>query len=285
LEAVTALLQRIRRADHTAGLLEAADLQWWWRTPRKSDDLPQLFWIDDDGQPQAAAIITDWGDGIVLDPIVMPHATPEWTRHVLKRGLAHAYDLGFREVEVVVDRTDQVARDLLLSHGLVATPNDQLDVVLALLQAASRPAVTSLPEGYRLCTRAETRHREHHMIRRSGRELEERLAQTSLYCADLDLLVLDDRGEVAAYGLFWFDATTSTGLVEPMRTEDSHQRRGLARYILAAGVERLAAAGAENVKVCFKPSNAAARELYLQAGFTPYKQTIIHSRAQSSIAA
>ena len=30
LEAVTALLQRIRGAHPTAGLYEAADLQWWW---------------------------------------------------------------------------------------------------------------------------------------------------------------------------------------------------------------------------------------------------------------
>jgi ribosomal protein S18 acetylase RimI-like enzyme len=280
LETATALLQRVRRVDHTAGLLEAADLQWWWRTPRKSDDLPQLFWFDDDGHPEAAVVITDWGDGIALDPIVMPDATPDWARHVLKCGLAHASDLGFKEVEVVVDRTDEVARELLVRHGFVVKPSEKLDVVLAWLPSAARSTVGTLPKGYRLYTRAETRHRAHHMIRRNGNELETRLAQASLYSEDLDLLLLDDRGEVAAYGLFWFDAATSTGLVEPMRTEDSHQRCGLARHILATGIERLAAAGARNIKVCFKPANAAARELYLGAGFRPYKQTIILSHTE-----
>ena len=44
LEAVTLLLQRIRSADPTAGLYEAADLQWWWsQRPRATDNLPQLF--------------------------------------------------------------------------------------------------------------------------------------------------------------------------------------------------------------------------------------------------
>jgi len=38
LEAVTALLQRVRSAHPTAGLYEAADLQWWWRTPRSTDN-------------------------------------------------------------------------------------------------------------------------------------------------------------------------------------------------------------------------------------------------------
>src|SRR5215211_4840073 len=43
----TELLQRARLADPEAGLWEAADLQWWWRTPRRSDAIEQLFWIDD----------------------------------------------------------------------------------------------------------------------------------------------------------------------------------------------------------------------------------------------
>ena len=46
LETVTALLQRVRRAHPTAGLYEAADLQWWWRSPRATDDLAQIFWFD-----------------------------------------------------------------------------------------------------------------------------------------------------------------------------------------------------------------------------------------------
>ena len=37
--------------------------------------------------------------------------------------------------------------------------------------------------------------------------------------------MLSPDGDVAAYALFWFDPVSATGLVEPMRTEDSHQRR------------------------------------------------------------
>lgn len=39
----TELLQRARRADPLAGIWEAADVQWWWRKPRRSDDVEQLF--------------------------------------------------------------------------------------------------------------------------------------------------------------------------------------------------------------------------------------------------
>ena len=44
---VTELLQQARLTDPDAGLWEAADLQWWWRTPRPSDSIDQLFWIDE----------------------------------------------------------------------------------------------------------------------------------------------------------------------------------------------------------------------------------------------
>ena len=44
--------------------------------PRSTDNLPQFFWFDDSGRPEAAVIVTDWRGWIGLDPIVMPDATP-----------------------------------------------------------------------------------------------------------------------------------------------------------------------------------------------------------------
>jgi len=66
--------------------------------------------------------------------------------------------------------------------------------------------------------------------------------------------------------------------VEPMRTEDDHQRRGLARHILATGIGLLAEAGAERIKICYEPDNPASRNLYLSVGFEPIKQTAVLSR-------
>jgi hypothetical protein len=60
----------VRLADAQAGLWEAADLQWWWRTPRGSDVVDQLFWMDDEG-PVAAAVLTEWSHGWGCDPIVV----------------------------------------------------------------------------------------------------------------------------------------------------------------------------------------------------------------------
>jgi RimJ/RimL family protein N-acetyltransferase len=75
--------------------------------------------------------------------------------------------------------------------------------------------------------------------------------------------------------LFWYDPETATGLVEPLRTEDDHQRRGLARHILTTGIDLLAEAGAKRVKICYEPDNPASERLYLSAGFEPDRQTVV----------
>jgi GNAT superfamily N-acetyltransferase len=279
LTAATTLLHRIRSIHQTAGLLEAADLQWWWRAPRSTDRFPQLFWFDDLGRPVAGVITTDWGDSVSLDPIIMPHAAPDWLAHVVERGIAHACEFGFETLQVVVDSADHVTRDLLVGHGFVPEDDGRLQVVDAWLGVGDRPPVSSLHEKYRLCSRLDTMHRPHHMIGRNGPELEERLRQTSLYRPDLDLLVLDEHDAVAAYGLFWFDPDTLTGLVEPMRTENEHQRRRLAHHVLTAGIDRLANAGAKRIKLCFQPGNSAANALYLRAGFRPDKRTGVYARS------
>lgn len=271
---MTALLQRVRNAHPTNGLFEAADLQWWWRTPRSTDHLRQLFWFDHLGRPEAAVIATDWGERVALDPIVMPGATPDRVAHVIERGLAHAGECGFGAVELEVDRADDVMREVLFGHGFAVKEDGVVETWLA---ADARPEVSLLHEDYRLSSRLDTMLGPHHMIRRSGPDVETRLRQTSLYRPDLDLLVVDTRDSVAAYGLFWFDPETATGLVEPMRTEDDHQRRGLARHVLTAGIDLLAGAGAARIKICFEPDNPASSHLYLSVGFEPVKQTDVLS--------
>ena len=92
---VTVLLQRIRGAHPTAGLYEAADFQWWWsQRPRSTDHLPQLFWFDDRGRPEAAVIATAAARRVQLDPLLMPDATADRVAHVIDRGLAHASTTG-----------------------------------------------------------------------------------------------------------------------------------------------------------------------------------------------
>jgi GNAT superfamily N-acetyltransferase len=274
LETATALLRRGRGAHPTKGLYEAADLQWWWRVPRATDDLEQRFWFDDLGRPEAAVVATDWGDRTTLAPLVMPDAAPAWVAHVVDRGLAHARGSGLDGVELEADPDDAALCDALIRHGFEIKGPGLVECWLAV---DARPAVAPIQRDYRLSDRLDTVDRPHHMIHagRNHPDVEARLRQTSLYRPDLDLVVDDTDGRVAAYGLFWYDPETATGLVEPMRTEADHQRRGLASHVLTTGIDRLADAGAARVKICYEPDNPASRDLYLGVGFRPDRQTVV----------
>ena len=276
LEEVTTLMQRARSAHPTAGQFEAADFQWSWRKPRTTDDLPQLFWFNDTGRPEAAVIATDSGDTALLDPIVMPDASQDWIAYVVERGLAHANESEFDAIEFVIDRADAAMADVLAGHGFTIMEDELIESWLA---AADRPVTSPLHSDYGLASRLDTLSTPHHMIPRGGPDVETRLRQTSLYRPDLDLVVLDSDDRPAANGLLWFDPETATGLVEPMRTEDDHQRRGLARHILTAGINLLAEAGAQRIKICFEPDNPASKGLYLSVGFEPIKQCAVVTRS------
>jgi RimJ/RimL family protein N-acetyltransferase len=199
----------------------------------------------------------------------------------MERGLAHAGESGFGAVGLEVDRADDVLRDVLVDHGFAI---DEDGLVEAWLAADARPEISPLHEDYRLSSRLDTMQRPHHMTNagRNHPDVEPRLRQTSLYRPDLDLVIHDSGDSVAAYGLFWYDPMSATGLVEPMRTEDDHQQRGLARHILTAGIDLLAAAGAERIKICYHLDNPASKGLYLSVGFEPVRQTVVFSRGASA---
>jgi len=258
---VTELLQRSRLADPNAGLWEAADLQWWWRKPRRSDDAPQLFWLDADG-PVAAVVFTDWGGHWGCDPLLVPGAGSISIAEVWPRAVAEVEELALGDVRVLAREDDSELRELLVSDGFA--PSDDRSGI-AWLDADARPPVAPPPAGFAIVDRASGPPRPHPLRRRNGDEVEARLRQCSLYDPRLDLTVETDDGTVAGYALFWLDPVTKVGLVEPMRVEDAYQRRGLARALLTEGLERLARGGARRLKVGY--ATEPARALYTGAGF------------------
>ncbi|MEM9200950.1 MAG: GNAT family N-acetyltransferase [Actinomycetota bacterium] len=274
LDMVTRLLRRNRRADPTHGLWESADVQWWWRMARPTDELPQLFWFDADGEPIAAAILTAWPTSVSLSPIALPGVDGDGWLHVVRRGIDHAHIHGIDTVELEVAETDRALMAELERRAFLADASER--ITEAWLPRETPPAVSSLMPGYRLLRRDNDLDRPHHNVR-SGPDLERRLRETSLYRADLDLVVRTVDGDAAAYGLFWFDPVTRTGLVEPMRTNDAHQRRGLARHVLTAGVNALFATGAERIKICYEVDNPASGRLYRDVGFAPFRSTVLYT--------
>lgn len=272
LSLATELLQRARLTDATAGVWEAADLQWWWRTPRRSDAVDDLFWVDDRG-PVAGVVMTDWNRAWACDAITIPGVSPVPLATVWDCAMEVIDGLGLEKVEVLARDDELELLGVLSGAGFVA---DGDGGGTTWMDASDRPDVTGLPEGFVLVDRAEPKLRAHPMRRRNGENVEARLQQCSLYDPALDLAVEAANGQTAGYALFWFDPVTAVGLVEPMRVEDPYQRRGLARAMLSEGIERLARRGARRVKVGY--GTDVARALYVGAGFRVTSTETSYSR-------
>jgi ribosomal protein S18 acetylase RimI-like enzyme len=275
----TQLLQRARLADAEAGLWEAADLQWWWRTSRSSDVIDQFFWIDDEG-PVAGLVLTDWGRAWGCDLIVVPGVSSVPLSTVWARAVEAIDASGLEAVEVLARDDDVELRNLLSGAGFVVDDNRS---GIAWMNAQEQPDVAALPEGFVLVDRAQETNTPHPMRQRSGEEVEARLLQCSLYDPALDLAVEAPDGQAAGYSLFWFDPVTEVGLLEPMRVEDAYQRRGLARAMLTAGLDRLAQRGARRLKVGY--ATDAARRLYVGAGFRVTSTSKSYSRRKPRLQA
>jgi ribosomal protein S18 acetylase RimI-like enzyme len=181
--------------------------------------------------------------------------------------------LGLEAVEVLARDDDVELQDLLAEAGFAADDDYQSGVTW--MDAKDRPDVAALPERFVLVDRQGTS-TPHPMRRRSGEEVEARLRQCSLYDPALDVAVTAADGEIAGYALFWFDPVTDVGMVEPMRVEDAYQRRGLARAMLTAGLDRLAKRGARRLKVGY--ATDVARGLYVGAGFRVTSTSTSYSR-------
>jgi GNAT superfamily N-acetyltransferase len=252
------VLQRARLADPFGHLWEAADVQWWWRKPRPTDDLALPVWFDDVG-PVAAVGLTAWTDTWQVDVFAVPATVdPEevWTA-----AMEVVAEHPERTLQVLVFGDDAPVTDLAIRSGFAMT--DELSGT-SWMDAEARAPVTDVA-GFTIVDRVDASDDptpDDRPQRRTGR-----LAPSAVLALRPDARPggRGSDGTVAGYALFWFDPVTLVGLLEPMRVEDDYYRRGLGRMLMTHGLDRLARKGARRLKVGFESD--AARGLYFGGGF------------------
>ncbi len=97
-------------------------------------------------------------------------------------------------------------------------------------------------------------------------EMTKLLAQAPSYRPDLDLAAVAEDGTFAAYTTVWWEPVNKYVIFEPVGTHPEHRRKGLASAVIAEGLRRSAALGAEMAHVgsgAGQPSNV----LYDSLGF------------------
>lgn len=279
LAAATELLLDARGDDPMAGLWEAGDVQWWWKDVDRLASSRDTFWLDAEDQPIAALLEAEGaadavgpvGPGeIVVDLVWRSTADAVVRAEVFPAVLARLAELAHaapeRTVSVSVDERESELGRLVERIGF--RRDSAGDQVQLWQRPAAPPVALPLPPGMRFDDdRSRPPGRPHHLTKRNGERVAERLRETSLYRPDLDLCVRTEAGDVAAYCLCWLDPVNRVGLFEPVRTEDAYQRRGIGKALMTEGIRRLMTAGADLIKVSAMSDSAAARRLYASVGF------------------
>lgn len=89
------------------------------------------------------------------------------------------------------------------------------------------------------------------------------------YLPKLDLMLLDENGELASFCSLWSDAALGLAEFEPVGTLPAFRGRGLASALLRSAESRLAATGCRRLSVFSGSESAAANALYQSVGLIP----------------
>lgn len=145
------------------------------------------------------------------------------------------------------------------------------------LGAAPLPEVT-LPAGYSVrpvggpeeWQRRVELHRVVYYPSRVTLQAYRRLRAAPIYRPDLDLVAVAPDGEFVSYCILWYDERNRVGEYEPVGAHPDWRRQGVTRAVLAEGLRRLRALGAETAIVLTRSNNTPAIKLYESIGFVTH---------------
>jgi len=100
------------------------------------------------------------------------------------------------------------------------------------------------------------------------------------YRFEHDLVLEAPDGSIAAFAICWVDDAGSVGEFEPVGVHPAHQRRGLGRVIMRAGLRLMREAGLRDALVFSDASNTASEALYRSAGFD---RVAVHRRYELAV--
>lgn len=235
------------------------------------------LWETEDGA--LAAVLHPDSPGEVFLQVHPRYRTPALIGEMLD--IAEKKIPANRTLDIWAHEQDDILKQALTQRGYVK----QTTMEYQRWQTLDRAVPTlPLPEGYNL----DIVHAERDLPARSwaswrafhpdepdenykGWEWYYNIQRNPLYRRDLDLVVVAPQGEIASFTTIWWDEVTKTGAFEPVGTVPEHQRKGLAKAMIAEGLNRLKQLGA--VVAYVSSYGMAAHKTYESVGFTKFDRS------------
>lgn len=250
-------------------LYEAADLQWWWAGGAFAVEGDQVLLEDAAGRTIAWIAFDSGANGALeCDTAWLPSAA---SRELYERVLAALEQRSRGPATLGVHARDCAWKAMLTEWGW--QPSDERLVQWSWQRQAIVAPDLSPEFAFQSPDELTRDPGMHPLAKRNGADIARRLNRCSLYDPTLDLQIRHvPSGDIAAYGLCWFEPRTRVALFEPVRVETPFHRRGLGAGLMREGLRRLIGRGVERVKVSHYESNTAAGALYQHVGF----RTLFH---------
>jgi GNAT superfamily N-acetyltransferase len=228
------------------------------------DDWRARLWLD--------------GDTLVAWAWVVGWRRPRGLSYELRPGHEELLEelVAWAEPEVTTVRSgDEPSAAVLRRHGF------EHDAAAPWLRWNARPLdeveEPVVPAGYRLATMAEigdfasraAAHRSAFAPSRFTDEVYETVRREAPWRPELDCVVVDAAGTVAAFALAWLDERNRVGELEPVGVRPEEQRCGLGRAVSLHALRQLRAAGARAALVGSRGDDEypGPRALYESIGF------------------
>ncbi|MBN1410972.1 MAG: GNAT family N-acetyltransferase [Spirochaetales bacterium] len=227
------------------------------------DTWPQTVGVWEDKSHRIAAVVNSEGEN--KGEAFIQKGCIDFTDDFLSRLIGFAEerlygeDKNGRFINLRVNEDDDLLKRLLLQHGYTGldwtepsssfTPEDRLPVNLhEEFMIADANTVNNYQKGF-----AHGKAFGYHKNDSPDDDDTER-AYTSLrkapdYRPELDVSVLDNRGEIAAFATVWFDDINALAILEPVGTIPMYRKRGLGRAVIYEGINRAMNLGAERIIV------------------------------------
>ncbi len=254
---------------------------WWWFANPDLEKIPLeknvFIWETETGRIGAA--LNPEGRGQAFLHIHPDFYTPELCEQMIAAAEEHLSITGDdsrQKLWIFIDSQDKDLQNILSRRGFhrVDRPGEQeyqhrrcLDKALPELTGVPGYIIRHQGSGLELLERCYASglgfHEDDVQVARDNRDHPEwyhHIQSAPLYRRDLDLVAVADDGSIASFCTIWFDDVTRTAYFEPVATVPAHQRRGLGKAVMLAGLHRLKKMGG---KVAFVGGySEAANALY-----------------------
>ena len=256
------------------------DYWWWFANPDlEKSPLEENVFIWETETGQIAAVLNPEGHGQAFLQTHPDFHSPELGEQMIAVAEEHLTitgEDGRQELSFFIDSQDKIHQEILSRRGFqrVDRPGEQeyqhrrlLDEPLP--EPAVVPGYTIRPmgDGLELLERCYASglgfHTDDIHVARENRDHPDwyhHIQSAPLYRRDLDMVAIAPDGATASFCTLWFDDVTRTAYLEPVATVPAHQRHGLGKAVMLAGLHRLKRMGC---KVAFVGGySEAANALY-----------------------